>query len=249
MKSFDKTIKILDALVETGGARVSELSDLLDIPDSTVHKHLKSLKKHGFVQSKGDINTIGLKFLYYSGYKINNNEIYSIIQPKVEYLAERTGERCQFVTEQNGEGVYLFTKLTDESAIQADVRPGKYVDLHATAAGKTILAHLPRSRVNEIITDRELSSHTPKTITQQEALYDELDQIREQGYGINDEERITKQRAVGVPVLNTVGRPIGAFSVSGPANRLNSKKIHEELPELLMGTVDEVELDIEYNIN
>lgn len=246
MKSIDKTVRILDALVRTNGARVSELSDLLEMPNSTVHSHVDSLKKHGLVHAEGDINKIGLRFLHYSGSVLYNNEIYSLIEPKVAFLARETEERAQFITEQYGQGVYLFTETIGDTAVQTDVRPGKFVDLHATAAGKAILAHLPESRVEEIIVEHGLTSYTPHTITDREALMEELSTIRAQGYSINDEERINKQRAVGVPVLNTVGKPVGAFSVSGPAHRLSDDEIHDRLSGLLLGTADEVELNIQY---
>ncbi|WP_228546259.1 helix-turn-helix domain-containing protein [Halegenticoccus tardaugens] len=48
----------------TEGARVTELSEQLEMPSSTVHAHLSALKRHGFVRNEGDIYVLGLKFLY-----------------------------------------------------------------------------------------------------------------------------------------------------------------------------------------
>ena len=247
MKSIDKMVKILDTLVRMDGARVSELSNHLDMPDSTVHSYLSVLKKHGFVHSDGDINRIGLKFLHYSGVLLHENDVYSLIEPKVTTLARETEERAQFITEQNGQGVYLFTDTVDEAAVQTDVRPGKFVDLHATAAGKAILAHLPVERVEDIVSQHGLTSYTKHTITNFDSLVEELTDVRDQGYAINDEERILKQRAVGVPVLDSVDRPVGALSVSGPAHRIDSQQIHENISNYLLGTADEIELNIQYN--
>ncbi len=131
----------LDALVQTNGARIAELSELLDIPNSTVHSHLSALEEHGLVHSDGGIYMIGLKCLYYSGSLLHNNTVYSLIEPKVRVLASKTGERAQFMTEQDGQVVYLFTEATNDAAIQTDVRPGEFVAPHTTAAGKAILAH------------------------------------------------------------------------------------------------------------
>ncbi|WP_251330945.1 IclR family transcriptional regulator [Haloplanus pelagicus] len=246
MKSLDKSIKILDALVRSDGARVSELSDVLGMPNSTVHAHLSALKQHGLVRTDGDLNKIGLKFLHYSGSVRYDDEVFSLIEPKVTFLARETEERSQFIVEQDGQGVYLFTETIGDAAVQTDVRPGKFVGLHATAAGKAILAHLPDGRVDEIISQHGLTAYTPRTITERDALFEELSTIRDRGYAINDEERIMKQRAVGVPVLNPAGDPLGAFSVSGPAHRVDSDRLHETVSGLLLGTAEEVELNIQY---
>lgn len=246
MKTIDKTVQILDALVKTNGARIAELSRQLDMPESTVHSHLKSLSQHGFVQNKGGIYVLGLKFLYYGGDVLHNSPEYEQIREKVIFLAEKTKERAQFITEQDGRGIYLHVETKSNEAVQADVRMGKIVDLHTTAAGKGILAYLPENTVESIIDRYDLEAQTENTITDKEALFAELEEIREQGYSINDEERIKKQRAVGTPVLDGSGRVVGAFSVSGPTHRMSGDRFKKEIPNLLLGTANEVELNLKY---
>lgn len=246
MKTIDKTVRILDALAELGEARVSELGERLDMPNSTVHAHLATLKRHGFVQTNGDLYVLGLKFLHYGGAAVHWKREYRLVKPKVTMLAEQTGERAQFITEQDGRGVFLYTDIRSDAAVQTDVRMGKIVDLHSTAAGKAILAHLPEERVDEIVDRHGLAAYTENTITDRDELLANLETIRERGYSLNDEERIPKQMAVGAPVLNRVGDVVGAFSVSGPAHRMRETQFQEQVVNLLLGTANEVELDIVY---
>lgn len=246
MKTIDKTVRVLDALTERGGARVSELGDELGMPNSTVHAHLAALKRHGFVRTNGDRYVLGLQFLHYGGAVLAENQAYNLIKPKVSMLAEQTGERVQFITEQDGRGVYLYTELKSDAAVKADVRMGKIVDLHTTAAGKAILAHLPEARVDVIVDEYGLEAYTENTITERDDLFAELETIRDRGYSINDEERLLKQMAVGAPVLDRMGDVVGAFSVSGPANRMSETAFQERVVNLLLGTTNEVELNLVY---
>jgi DNA-binding IclR family transcriptional regulator len=62
--------------------------------------------------------------------------------------------------------------------------------MHLTSAGKAILAHYPRERVEEIIDHRGLDSATPNSITEREALFKELEDIRERGFSFNNQENI-----------------------------------------------------------
>ncbi|WP_117595562.1 MULTISPECIES: IclR family transcriptional regulator [Haloprofundus] len=246
MKTIDKTVRILDALVEAEGSRVSELSDRLEMPTSTVHAHLSALKRHGFVRSDGDIYTLGLQFLYYGGHILHNKREYELVRPRVSALAERTGERVQFIVEHGGRGIYLYTSAEGERAVQADVRMGKIADLAPTAAGKAILAYLPESTVREILDEHGLEAHTENSITDEDELFAELDAVRERGYSINDEERIHKQIAVGAAILDRAGGVVGGLSVSGPAHRMRAERYQDEIVDLLLGTVDEIELNIIY---
>lgn len=246
METINKSLRILTTLVEEKGARISELSHILNIPDSTVHAHLSALSDHGLVEKKGDEYKIGPKFLYFSGSLLYNDDIYPLIESKVKYIAQKTGERTQFIIEHDGKAVYLFVETVGENAIKADVRPGKIADLHATAAGKAILAGYDQNDVESILSDTNLTQHTKRTLKNKEQLMKNLEQINDRGYAVNDQERINKQVAIGVTINDHFENPIGAFSVSGPTHRINDGDLHERLPNLLMGVAEEVELTIQY---
>ena len=246
METINKSMRILNALVEKNGARISELNKELKIPNSTVHAHLSTLLDHGLVQKEGDEYKIGPKFLYFSGSFLYNDDIYPLIESKVKYIAQETGERAQFIIEHKNKAVYLFAETVGEKAVKTDVRPGKIVDLHSTAAGKAILASYDQNKVEKILNEISLNRYTDNTLTDEAELRINLDQIDEEGYAVNNQERINKQRAIGVAVNGAFGKTIGAFSVSGPTHRIDDNDLHDRLPNLLMGVSEEVQLTIQY---
>lgn len=56
------------------------------------------------------------------------------------------------------------------------------------ATGKAVLSQLPREEVESIIDKWGLPMMTENTITDREALFEDLATAREQGYSINNEE-------------------------------------------------------------
>ena len=69
----------------------------------------------------------------------------------------------------------------------------------------------------------------------------EIKNIREEGVAFNDEEAISGYRAVGAPVtLNN--ETIGSITIGGPKNRLDDDHFRNELPSLVRGLINEVEL-------
>ncbi|WP_411965900.1 IclR family transcriptional regulator [Haloferax sp. YSMS24] len=244
IRSVGRTFDIIETIQTLGGARLSEIADELDIAKSTAHRHVATLLHREYLTREGDEFQLSLKFLDLGEYSRACHDEYHLVEPKVDELAAQTEERVQFLVEEHGYGVYVF-RSRGSRAVRTDPGIGKRVPLHTTAAGKAILANYPEERVREIVELRGLDAVTDHTITQTDALYEELESIRERGYAVNNEENVDRLRAVGVPIRKQPGnRVLGALSVSGPTHRMKSEWFNEELPELLLGVANEIELNI-----
>lgn len=245
IKAVDRAFELVEAIQELEGARVTELADHLDLAPSTVHSHLKTLRANRYLAKEGDIYNVGLEFLNRGGFARIRRSAYPMAFDIVDELAAETKERAQFLVEEHGRGYYLHT-ATGSHAVQVNARLGRISHLHASAAGKAMIAHLPEARIHEIVDRWGLTEFTENTITDRERLLDELEAVRERGYSFNYEESVDGLRAVGVPVLDPNDRVVGAFSVSGPTNRLTGDWVETDIPDLLLGAANELELNIAY---
>ena len=108
-----------------------------------------------------------------------------------------------------------------------------------------MLAEMPRDRVESILDHHGLAGSTSNTLTDRESLFETLETICERGYAFNDGEEVSGIRAVGM-AITTNGEIHGALSISGPSNRVQGERFREELPEILSGAVNEVELKLTY---
>lgn len=245
VKSVETMFDIVELLVERDGTGVTEISQELDLAKSTVHQQLSTLRSLGYAVNEDDNYYPGLRFLSLGEYTRNRHEVTQKAEPMVEQLANETEERAQFFVEEHERGVYLHIS-GGERAVQVNRHPGKLRYLHSSAGGKAILAFMDRDRVEEVIDRWGLPAETEHTITDEDELYAELDRITEQGYATNKEESIDGLWSLGVPVLAN-GQVVGSFSVSGPRHRLDTEWFREELPNLLRGTANELELKLEYS--
>lgn len=245
VKTVETAFEILESIQKLDGARISELADDLGLAKSTVHRHVVTLDELGYTVKEGDVHYISLKFLFHSTYAKNRKDVFAKAEPVVNELAERTNERAQFLVEEHGEGVVVQRGM-GKHAVHHDPHLGKRVPLHATAGGKAILAHLPEKNVRDILERRGLPAKTEHTITDRDALFEELTAIREREYSFNRQESMKGLHAVAVPVFGSNGRVAGSLSVSGPTKRMQGSWFEEELPELLLGSANELELNIAY---
>ena len=248
VSTLDTAVSIIYAIESNQEITLSEIATELDISTSTVHRHLNTLQKHGFVVREGTKYRLGMEFLTLGGHVQTNKQVFDLAKQKVDQLATETGERVQFVVEENGLRYYLYTQ-SGENAVQTDASIGKNGPLHESASSKAILAEFPDDRVEEIIERRGLPSSTENTITDPEELFSELDTIRESRVAFNNEETTPGLRAVGAAVCGPEGCPVGGLSISGPANRFKGELYNEELPDLILAAVNELELKLAYEID
>lgn len=244
VKTVETAFELLEIIKENNGATLTEIVDEHAIAKSTAHRHLQTLVRSGFVVKRGNSYEIGLKFLEY-GIHSRNNTSYRLAKAKTKELAEKTTERAQFIVEQNHQGIFVYRK-TGENAVHTDPGIGKPCPLHATAAGKAILARLPERKVREIIEERGLPRLTDETITDEAELLRELAEVRERNYSVNNQENIDGIRGLGAPILSKEGDVIGALSVSGPVHRMSDEWFEKEVPKLVLGATNEVELNTAY---
>ncbi len=98
--------------------------------------------------------------------------------------------------------------------------------LHATAVGRTVLAHLPRRDVDELIT-RGLERFSDTTPVDPEELHAELDRIRADGYAVNRNQYRPGVCAVAAPVLDEDGTPLATVAISMPESRFDDERVPE----------------------
>lgn len=246
-KTTRTSLEIVAALRDLDGSTIDELSEYLGYSPSTIHRHLVTLREEGFVVQQRKTYQVGLKFLTFGGYAQRSITAYPMIKEKVDYLAEETGERAQFIVEEHGKRIYLYTEV-GESAVQTGAHVGKRGALHASAGGKAILSELSEDRIKGIISEHGLSKTGRNTITSESELFEELETIQERGYAFNRQETTDGVHAIGAAVTDVNDEVLGALSVSGPAHRLKGDHLTEIFPERILGAVNELELHIQHSV-
>lgn len=244
LKSVDRACKIVEHMKSEGKTTVTELSKDLEMPKSTVQVYLNTLYEHNLVTKRDGEYKLGLRFLEYGIHVWQNVPIYPEVRAKVEELAESTGELAACFVEEDGDAVYVYG-VEGERSIRTDLSVGDRSELHCTASGKAIMAHLPEDMVSDII-ENGLEKRTEHTITDPDELRAELNRIRDQGYATSNEESVVGMRAVAAPII-VDNRIVGSISLAGPANRFVGERFTETIPEMVTGAANELELKMTYS--
>ena len=243
--TVETAFEIVEYVSGHDDAGVSDIAAEVGRAKSTVHRHLGTLVRHGYVVESDGSYDLGLRFLDLGLSARDERPLYHEARSKVDELAERTGEKVWCMTAENGRSIHLYG-ASGEQSVRTDSREGQVGYLHQHAAGKAILAHLPPGTVAEIVDRYGLAARTENTIADADELFEQLERIRERGWAFNREESIPGLHAIGVPITDESGTAIGALSISGPANRLKDERLNEAFPELLLGAANEIEINLSY---
>ncbi|MFB6309143.1 MAG: IclR family transcriptional regulator [Haloarculaceae archaeon] len=247
IEAVDKSLGILRFVAEEGDTTVSAIADHVGLTPGTVHTHLTTLKAHGFVEQVDDRYRLGMEFIPLSERVRNQTALYRAGKDEVDKLAHQYDAVAHLATEYNGKILILHETFGEDAVgkqIHVEKRDEPQTHMHCTAAGKAILAHMPDERVESIIEAEGLPSYTSHTITDEEALYDELERIREQRYAVNNEEVVHGNKGIGAPVIHDNGDVAGAISISGPANNWRNSAIEDELVEAVIRSANNAEIEI-----
>ena len=237
------SIEILELIEKMGGARVSEIAERTGRPKSTVHGHLVTLKSMEFIIKRGDIYFLGPELLRLGNEVRTRKEGFVLAREFTEKMFDQVGFRSNFSVEMAGKAVFIHSASGNKMG-WAHERMGNRLYLHSTAVGKSILSELPQQRVEQILDRWGLPAETDQTVTDREALFAELEVVREQGYAVNHEENIDDLHAVGVAATEQNGNIIGGFSITGPKHSFTGPKREKQLAETLIELVNEYELEL-----
>ena len=243
IRSVETAFEIVEHLKDADGAGVSEVASELGLAKSTAHSHLATLYSKGYVTRDGDTFHVALRFLDLGNYAREADTLYQVGRSKVDELAEQTGEKVWILAEEHGLGIHLYL-ASGKRSVQTHARTGQLNYLHQLAAGKAILAYLPDERVEAIVDRYGLPARTEDTITDPDELRADLERIRDRGFAQNREESIPGLHAVGVPITDEGGVAVGSLSLSAPAKRLRGVRFDEEIPNLLLGIANEIEINM-----
>lgn len=245
IKAVKRSGTILRKLHELGSAGHGEIADELGMSKSTVYYHLQTLQESGFVVSDDCEYRLSFEFFSIGSDIPRELSVYHTSRAQVQQLAEETGETSVFMTEENGRGFYVNISKGDQAAVQADWL-GKKVHLHDNALGKGILAFYPRPRVERILDEHGMPKTTENTVTDREKLFEELDQIREQGVAFDRQEQLEGLKCVAAPITGNgdIPKPVyGAICVAGPASRMTDERFKDKIPKLVENAADVIQLN------
>ncbi|OAQ53442.1 IclR family transcriptional regulator [Natrinema mahii] len=236
-----KTFRLLEALKDEEGVTIADLTERTTLPKSTVYRHLQTLTELGYVIERDGRYYVGFRFVELGEQARSRKTGYSAAKRAVFELGTETDERAVFIVEEDDDAVYVHRYGSLSNSMIGQRRP-----LHSMASGKVILAEWDDDAVAAYAERTGLEAHTANTITDLDALFDELERVRDRGYAVNEQEHMDGLRGIAVPVYTPDDEFLGSLAVFGPTSRFTDDYVYDELVARLRDKAGEIKVTLAY---
>ena len=233
IQSVDRALTILDIISKAeDGLTLAQIAQKVDLPKSTVHGLISTLRDHKYVRQADDDGRylMGLQLFELGTRAARSWDIRDAAKPAMRWLSKEFGETVHLGCEDNGEVLYL-DKIAADSLITIVSDIGTRLPMHCSGIGKALLSHKSESEVKRFIQTKGLTPLTSRTITDPDKFIAELAKIREQGFAVDDGEIMEGLRCVGAPILDPDGLVRYAISVSGQVKDIYGKRLERLIIE------------------
>lgn len=211
----------------------SELIEQLGLPKPTVSRILQQLEEEAMLQREPEYRR------YIPGPRardlvmdvMSNRAIGAPRHTILRSLSEEIGETCICALQDGDHSVYFdHVETTESFRLQTPI--GSKLPLHCTASGKIFLAHMEAAPRRRLIKATQLKQHTDRTIADPEQLTAHLKTVRDNGFGVDNEEFMNGMVAVAVPVKDNNQKVCYTVAVHAPAARKSLHELQQYLPLL-----------------
>ncbi|OIQ68736.1 transcriptional regulator KdgR [mine drainage metagenome] len=203
------------------------------LPKPTLHRMLQQLETAGLLQRQCDGRhyNIGVRLRRLAENLMLNDSFHGARRMVLRAVVQELGESCNITSLAGSEVIYL-DRVETAAPLRFYLHPGSRVPVHCSASGKLLLAQMKQAQRRRLLEHVQLEAYTASTITDRQCLEQEIDQVQQLGYAVDNEEFLPGLLCVAVLVPTGASRSNLCVAVQAPVIRLPADKAQTVLPAL-----------------
>jgi IclR family pca regulon transcriptional regulator len=250
-QSLERGLAILGCFTpERSVLGIADIADELGMSRSTTHRYVITLVELGYLkQGARRKYSLGLRVTNLGMSALNSTGLREQAQPYLEELRQRTSYTASLAVLDGPEIVYIDRARSfrfGQSESDLGLAPGSRLPVYCTAMGKVLLANLPERERSELLASLKLTKRGPNTITSKNALRDELDEIREESFAVNDQELAPELYSIAAPVRNDAREVVAAVNLVADSSMISLGDLVDALSPHLISTADRISACLGY---
>ncbi|MEO0679185.1 MAG: IclR family transcriptional regulator [Pseudomonadota bacterium] len=211
----------------------TDVNQSIGLPKPTIHRLFATLEAEGFLMREldGRSYTPGRRLRRLSTNVLSSLRIRTARLAVLGRLAETIGETCNIAVPDREAMVYL-DRVETKWPLRIQLPVGTQVPFHCTASGKMYLATLNDAHLESYLRAAKLERRTERTLTDVDALRDEIRRTREREMAEDAEEFMEGMIAAAVPIRDDQGRMVSTVSFHAPTLRMSMTQARRHEPLL-----------------
>jgi IclR family pca regulon transcriptional regulator len=229
---------------------IADIADELGMSRSTTHRYVITLLALGYLEQGASRKyRLGLRVTDLGMSALNSTGLREHAQPYLEELRQRTSYSVSLAVLDGPEILYVDRARSfrrGQGQAGPDVRIGSRLPAYCTAMGKLLIASLPEAAQRELIASMKLTKSGPNTITSKKALRDELDEVRDANFAVDDEELAKGLYSIAAPVRDEGRDVVAAVEIALPSSMISIGELVDALGPHLISTADRISARLGY---
>ena len=219
---------------------LSEIAQATGMTRATVRRFLLTLVREEYAETDGKFFSLAPKILELGYAALSTMTFLDAVQPVLVRLANTVKESCFGAVLEDTDVVYVANASPAERIVGISVSVGSRAPAHAVSTGRVLLAALPDDELDEYLDRATLSKLTPNTITSKKRLRALVEETRQQGFSIVDQELEIGLRSISVPIYDPSGKMLAALNVACPSSRITPDEMREGILNELQAASSEI---------
>jgi IclR family pca regulon transcriptional regulator len=233
VSSLARGLEILRTFSRTGKKMtLSEVAAETDITRAAARRFLLTLVREGYAVTDGKYFDLTPQVLELGYSVLSKIDTWEIVKPFMERLSQEVEESVS-ATVLDGTDVVYVCCVQFHRMISIGVAVGNRLPAYYTASGRVLLADQPLEKWDGMLDSIKLEPRTVHTVTSKAAFRKALQQVREDGYALVDQELELGLLSIAIPIRTLSGKTIGAVNVGVPTVRATPESmVRDILPQL-----------------
>ena len=211
---FSKGLRILSLFQpERSNLSLKEIAQTLGIDPSSAFRFCNTLVELSYLNKdpRTKLLSPGPKAYTLGLNLVKSFSLRKVIAPVIDEVHERLGITIDAGILDGDILVQVYYRAAKDALIYP--LPIVNAAIHTSSIGKAILANLPEKECLDVLSRVDLVRKTEHSITDRGRLLEELREVRERGWAVNNEEFVVGQIVIGAPIFSgETGRVAGAVS-------------------------------------
>jgi IclR family pca regulon transcriptional regulator len=229
---------------------IADIADELGMSRSTTHRYVITLVALGYLEQGASRKyRLGLRVTDLGMSALNSTGLREHSHPYLEELRQRTSYTVNLSVLDGADILYVDRARSfrrGQSKIDLGLHPGSRLPAYCTSMGKLLMAYLPEPEQKDLFSEIKLTKLGPNTITSKKALRDELDEVADAGFAVNDEELAAELHSISAPVRNESREVVAAVNMAAHSSMISLEELVDALGPHLVSTADRISARLGY---
>jgi IclR family transcriptional regulator, pca regulon regulatory protein len=233
VQSLERGLSVIRAFdVDNPRLTLSEVAQRTDLTRAAARRFLLTLARLGYVRCENKYFSLRPRVLELGYAYLSSLGLPEVAMPHLEQLVAEV-QLSSSVSLLDDQDIIYVARVMTKRIMSVNINVGTRLPAASTSMGRVLLAGLGDAELEEFLDRAELVAHTSSTVVDRAALRGIIDEVRENGWCLVDQELELGLRAIAVPILDDQGRTLAAMNLSAPAVAVTSEEIVERFLEPL----------------